>query len=121
MQLVKNKGTFVFMEMEKDDEKINLEKIPSSFPDFAGNEEYEFILLGVIRNINNLLEPTCKNKRFKVGADSQGMMGHYTAICKRQNIWVEIDDITGIQRNLTTEVAKTIFIGLLIYAKISKI
>lgn len=109
------------MELEKDDEKVHLEKIPSSFSDFAGNEEVEYVLLGVIKNVNNVLESKSKKRKVGKNATSQSIMGHYTAVCKRNNSWVQIDDLSGLQTNLKSEAAKKIFIGLIVYAKISKL
>ncbi|XP_050503258.1 uncharacterized protein LOC126882390 [Diabrotica virgifera virgifera] len=90
----------------------HLDNIPIKFPDVLGTSDY-YLLVGVIRYINNDLTST--NGLGKLS------MGHYTTICRRNNLWTEFNDLNaGTQRTLTKDVDKKVNIEFLIYIKVEK-
>ncbi|XP_050503633.1 uncharacterized protein LOC126882697 [Diabrotica virgifera virgifera] len=90
----------------------HLDNIPIKFSDVLGTSDY-YLLVGVIRYINNDLTST--NGLGKLS------MGHYTTICRRNNLWTEFTNLNaGTQRTLTKDVDKKVNIEFLIYIKVEK-
>lgn len=70
------------MEMLEDGEKVDLDSIPTCFPDLTNNKEDKYLLLGAIKYINGQLEDQWmenkenKNSRKGVKEKSKFQMGH---------------------------------------------
>ena len=99
------------MELRNPAAKVTIVNIPYSFPDLVGTDKY--ILLGVIRYTGPF-----PNKSYEINKENNAL-GHYTAICRRQNTWYEINDIPAQMRKLSPK-DLIMFVGLIIYLKISE-
>ena len=115
------------MEIEDDQQKVNLDKIPLCFPDLTGNKEDKYLLHGVVKytnpNLQDKWEENKENRKSMMGCKKKIVdmgIGHYTAVCKRHNTWVEYNDAHGTSHYLKSKKDRTIFVGLLMYAKVSR-
>ena len=87
----------------RDQGKISLQCIPTRFRDII-NPKDEYRLVGVVRYLG---DPTINT------------IGHYTAVCYRQKVWYEYNDllknkIVKLKRN------SSIIPELIIYARVDK-
>ena len=99
------------MELQDDSQLTMLRDIPQSFKDPAGKDTYE--LLGIVRYIGAVRQRRSDRKEnLKLPT---GIMAHYTAICYRQKIWIEFNDLTENPRKLNA--ALQIYPALMIFGK----
>lgn len=95
-------GPFAFAEVDmQSHQTIEIRHIPSKFPDIINKRDI-YCLIGMVHYIG------------RNDADSK-VIGHYTAICLRQKMWVQYDDlnntrVTKITKNTKVNPALLIYI-----------
>ena len=104
--------SYIFIQLQDIRTQINVDSLPISFLDLVGVSD-KYVLLGVIRYINSRL--------MSESSIGQLGIGHYTLICRRNNVWTEFNDLRGrTQRTLKSLKDKRINIEFLIYTKVPK-
>lgn len=115
-------GSLILFEMVNDQERVDINNLPESFPDPAGNSSNQYKLIGLVKYYNSILEKftNITNKENKQSKrDKNFGVGHYMAVCKRNTKWLEYNDVEGTQRHLNKKKDQNLFIGIIIYAKVS--